>query len=396
MDYSKCKVLYVDSYNIVKNDILWGFLELGFDISRLSEKVHLHDYYEEEVLMLERKIEEYHYVFSQNFSINIAEACHRKNRIYVSWLYDSPQIATYHTSALYETSIIFAFDAYQVERLKKNGCKSVYHQPLAANVKRVMALDIKDEEINKYKADVSFVGKIYGQPLLKKALESASDNVRSDIKKVYSDIAMNWNKEVNALGYVSEEVIDYLYNYVDKSYIGQFDIDKRFYTEILFITQALAEYERMKMLKVCSEKYDMHLYTNSDTTKLNEISRLRIHPPVGYEEEVFKVYFATKINMNLTLRSIETGVPQRIFDVMSIGGTVFSNYQKEAEELFVPEKEIVLFKTEDEMLDKIEYYLKHDDERVKIGINAFYRVRDEYTYANALKNIFEVIQHEKL
>ncbi len=48
----------------------------------------------------------------------------------------------------------------------------------------------------------------------------------------------------------------------------------------------------------------------------------------------FKVFYSSKININMTLRSIESGVPLRIIDIMSIGGFVMSNNQEEIPELF--------------------------------------------------------------
>lgn len=122
----------------------------------------------------------------------------------------------------------------------------------------------------------------------------------------------------------------------------------------------------------------------------NEI-RAKAYAPVDSENEAYKVYYSTKINLNVTLHSIETGIPQRVFDIMSVGGFVLSNYQEEIGELFDIDKDIVVFRNIEEYEDKVKYYLSHEDERIKIGINGYLRVRDNYTYPILLEKIIDFV-----
>lgn len=116
-------------------------------------------------------------------------------------------------------------------------------------------------------------------------------------------------------------------------------------------------------------------------------------------EEVPKIYYLSKINLNITMRSIETGIPQRVFDIMGVGGFVLSNYQEELEELFVPDREIVLFRDVPELLKKAEYYLNHEEERIRIAINGYKKVREYYNTQTALGSMLRAVfpvQDEKL
>lgn len=99
------------------------------------------------------------------------------------------------------------------------------------------------------------------------------------------------------------------------------------------------------------------------------------------------------------MRSIETGIPQRVFDIMGVGGFVLSNYQEELEELFVPDREIVLFRDVPELLKKAEYYLNHEEERIRIAINGYKKVREYYNTQTALGSMLRAVfpvQDEKL
>ena len=98
----------------------------------------------------------------------------------------------------------------------------------------------------------------------------------------------------------------------------------------------------------------------------------------------------SKININMTNRPIKTGLPLRIFDLMGAGGFVISNYQAEIPEHFVPDEDIVLFESIPDLLGKIDYYLKHDDERKAIAKRGHDKVRDFHTYDIRIAQMFEM------
>lgn len=89
------------------------------------------------------------------------------------------------------------------------------------------------------------------------------------------------------------------------------------------------------------------------------------------------------------MRAIESGIPQRIFDIMSVGGFVLTNEQEEIEELFTPGVDLVTFQSLDEMKDKIGYYLSHERERIRIAMNGYQKVRDYYSYPHQLTTILK-------
>lgn len=81
----------------------------------------------------------------------------------------------------------------------------------------------------------------------------------------------------------------------------------------------------------------------------------------------------------MTLRSIQTGLPLRVFDIMGVGGFLMSNYQQEFEELYTPDKDVVLYSSIDELIDKTKFYLAHERERLTIAMNGYKRTISEHT-----------------
>ena len=61
-------------------------------------------------------------------------------------------------------------------------------------------------------------------------------------------------------------------------------------------------------------------------------------PPVEPGKPLLKVYTCSKINLNISLKGIEGGTPQRVMDIMGAGGFMMTNYCAETAELFEEDK----------------------------------------------------------
>ncbi len=94
------------------------------------------------------------------------------------------------------------------------------------------------------------------------------------------------------------------------------------------------------------------------------------------------------------MASIESGIPQRVFDIMSAGGFVLSNDQPEIRELFSPDREVVLFSSIEELKEKAVFYLKHKDIRRKIAEKGYSAVSGKYSTTEALKKMFTTVKKE--
>lgn len=387
MDFTKLRAYYFNSEKIYKDDIVWGLLELGVDVTISDYIITLNDYTQEQFQELEKSFGDADFVMTQNFSLMVAELCYQKKLPYLSWVYDSPQTALYHKEAFYPTSYVFAFDRTQVERLKILGLKQVYYQPLAANIARTSTLHITDEEIVSYEADVAFVGTLYKMDYFQSLLEAMNPVLRKAFWAELDALACDWKKGKTVFGKLDPVVRAALEGAVVDT--PEYLMDHDFLTDLLLVSENVAGIERKRALTRLAEHFETRLYTYSEVEE-GELPGVEVYPKVSYASEMYKVFFSSKINLNLTMPSIETGVPQRIFDIMSVGGFAMSNYQEEMEELFVPDREIVLFHNLDEMVDKADYYLSHEKERVKIAMAGYQKVKEEYNYARSLKKMLEI------
>ena len=383
------KIIYLDFDEIVCNNIIWGFLQINVDIARGKNKVKMHDGNDDDISNAMKMIKDYDVVVTQDFSCVVAEACNKLDKIYVSWVYDCPQRALYTKEALYDTNYVFMFDRKGVERLKQFGLKNIFFEPLAANVSQAAAVNISEEDEQRYKCDISFVGSTYFKSGIEEIIKASPYNILVEYDKAINNCFMKWNDRIGIYGSFKDEAIDYFYSKLDKNNLEKYDMGKRYLVETLFGARHLTYLERVAVINKCAEKHNIRLYTRDENVAgINA----KICPPVNSENDIYKVFFLSKINLNITYRGIETGIPQRIYDIMSVGGFCLSNYQKEIPMLFKEGKDIVLFYDDYDLRNKLEYYLTHDRERVEIGINGYRTVCRLYDIGRAVSEILSVLE----
>ena len=167
-------------------------------------------------------------------------------------------------------------------------------------------------------------------------------------------------------------------------------MDPHRFLGISMLSRKLAQLERITILNTAAAVSQVDLYTNDSHPALSP--DIVLHPPVDYNTTAGKVYNLSKINLNITLPSIESGVPQRVFDVMSYGGFLLTNYQPEIDELFELDKDIVVFHSQKEFIEKLVYFLTHENERLSIAINGYQKIRKLHTYTKRVEFILNTIQ----
>ena len=102
------------------------------------------------------------------------------------------------------------------------------------------------------------------------------------------------------------------------------------------------------------------------------------------------IFCSSKININLTLRSILSGLPLRVIDILGAGGFLITNYQIEMEEYFDNGKDLVWFESREDLMEKIDFYLSHDSEREKIALSGNKIVCKNFNYESQLSQILEI------
>ncbi|TAK05881.1 MAG: hypothetical protein EPO39_10290 [Candidatus Manganitrophaceae bacterium] len=113
-----------------------------------------------------------------------------------------------------------------------------------------------------------------------------------------------------------------------------------------------------------------------------------------YGPEYAKVVQSSKILLALDRHThIRLSMSARMYTAVGCGAFYMCEAMEGLETMLVPDKEIVTFKGDDEMIDKIRYYLPRESERSAIARAGQERVLREHTYQKRLERMFQIVQN---
>ncbi len=373
-------------------DIERTFKILGHEVTSIWQKM---DSYEEDPKFeqyLEKVLSESHYdmVFTVNYFIGVSNACHRQKVKYVCWTCDNPLISMYHNSVFHECNYIFTFDKTNYLEFKAMGVKHIWYLPLAVDTDRLDYVIEHADNLQQYANEIAFVGSLYERNTYDKLAYSLPDYLKG-----YFDAAMQAQMSISG-GHILEDMLttDILhqlqqYFHLEKSEDSFSDLGLIFSTTVLGFK--IASMQRQQALIALSKKYPVSIYSNSDTC---ELIRVSYRGGVDYWSEMPKVFHESKINLNLTIPNIKSGLPLRMWDILGSGGFMMTNYQVELPLYFVEGKDYVAFDSCEDLVEKCGYYLSHDEERREIAENGYQKVKGLHTYRSRIEQILECIQSE--
>jgi spore maturation protein CgeB len=116
----------------------------------------------------------------------------------------------------------------------------------------------------------------------------------------------------------------------------------------------------------------------------------RIDPHAIYYFEFADVCSRSKCSLGLLREEAEDQHTQRTFEIPACGSLQFAPRNDEIKNLFVEDREIVLFDSPEELKEKLNYYLTHETQRAQLAEAGFKRVRQEsHTYTDRVKTMLE-------
>ena len=319
-------------------------------------------------------------VFSFNYFPLISNVCKREGLPYISWIYDSPYVMLYSYTAINPCNAIHVFDRALCREFNAAGIKTVHYLPMAANTNR---LDALGSPASAY--DISFVGSLYTES---HNFFDRMENL-SPYAKGYLEGLMQAQMNVQGCNFIQESlspIMEELYRALpmDPNPDG---VETREYLYAQYvINRKLTGLERLRLLTGITQKYTLDLFTLDPAFSL---PNLRNHGTADYYSEMPLVFKKSRINLNISLRSIKSGIPLRAFDIMGSGGFLLSNFQADFLDDFVPGEDFVYYESKEDLLQKIDYYLAHEEEREAIARNGHDKVAAGHTFRHRVREILD-------
>ena len=380
------KILFYRYGSICEPDIISGFQELGNEVAEITVEITNKNFSPEDGIRLLKKellAHTYDFIFSINFYPFISEICNIFQLRYICWSVDCPVLELYSDSVQNQWNRIFLFDAAQYHTFYPRNPECIFYLPLASSPSRwnTIIKNASAADRNRFTCDLSFVGSLYTEKCPYDNLKNAPDYLIG-----YLEGIMAAQQKIYGSFFLEELLPDDIVNSF-RSHLPDFYIppdksvrDDRAIISQLYLGAKISSNERIQIMKLLGSRHQIHLYTGSNTDGLPVKNCGRVKTLT----EMPLVFNFSKINLNITAKSIRTGLPLRIYDIMACGGFLITNYQSELTDYFIPGTDLECYTSEEDLLTKVDYYLTHEKDRQEIAHHGLNKIIQYHNYPERL------------
>lgn len=385
-------ILFYRYGSICEPDIIASFKHLGFNITEDTREVYNKQLLPSDCIKgLNELLKQntYSFIFSINFFPSVSDVCNIWGIPYLCLIVDSPVLELFSTSLANPCNKVFLFDRQLYNDFHHINPDGIFHIPLATNVRDNYATATMASAADRarFSSDISFIGSLYSE------------------KCLYNQITLPEKMSGYVDGLIEAQLLVYGYNFIEEcvtpelieafckvrpeliNFPDSMKVNTKAVIAQHIISVKVAEQERLRYLKALSEHFNVDLYTGSDTYSMPLIHN-RGFAKTNTEMPI--IFHQSKINLNLTAKSIRSGLSLRIFDVLGCEGFLITNYQAELPEHFNIGEDLEAYTSLDDLMGKCEYYLSHDKERREIAHNGFEKVKKYHTYDIRLTQMLEI------
>lgn len=117
------------------------------------------------------------------------------------------------------------------------------------------------------------------------------------------------------------------------------------------------------------------------------------HHGDAWGTKMYQIYSDAKICVNRHIETAENYANNmRLYEATGMGAMIITEKRENLSDLFEPGKEVETYETKEELLEKIHYYLAHDNERRKIAQAGQARTLQDHTYRKRMAELVTLLQ----
>ena len=328
-------------------------------------------------------------IFSINYYPLLASVCDIFKIRYICLTVDSPIMELYSDTICKPWNRLFLFDLEQYRTFQPKNPDCIFHLPLAVNMNRLDSFfsNCKEADLLAHSSKISFVGSLYTE-------KCPYDQLPQDGSYLNGYLSGIMEAQSKIYGYyfvpevLPDEIVHEFVRLMPEFYLppDMATRDDRMTMALMYLGPKITSMERTRLLQTLGERYPVDIYTKSDTSQLP----LRNHGTVKTHTEMPLVFAGSNINLNITAKSIRSGIPLRVFDVLGCGGFLLSNYQPELADYFTIGEDLDIYTSKEDLLEKVEYYLSHEKEWKEIAANGQNKIRQCHTFHQRMAEMIDI------
>ena len=153
-----------------------------------------------------------------------------------------------------------------------------------------------------------------------------------------------------------------------------------------------AHRHRYDLLKEISEQLPIEFFGYGKETLDKASSAYQHHHGEVWGLNMYRTLARSRITLNRHIDVAENYASNmRLYEATGMGTCLVTDWKKNLHTLFEPGKEVVTYRSADELIEKVKYLLANDKERAKIAKAGQKRTLKEHNYHNRMKELLEIL-----
>ena len=146
---------------------------------------------------------------------------------------------------------------------------------------------------------------------------------------------------------------------------------------------------------LCSRFHQMKVWApEQDFKELSPSSPIRKHyVGTAWGWEMYETLSRSRMTLNFHHNSTAPYANnRRLYEATGVGALLITDWKKDLHEMFEPGKEVVAYRTSEECVELIQYYMDHDDERKAIAQAGQERTIKEHTCYERTRELLDIVR----
>jgi spore maturation protein CgeB len=320
-------------------------------------------------------------LFSINYLNGLAELAAKCNLALVCWEIDHAVDTLPPLKKMNDKAFIFTYRKENIAEFKKAGFSKVEFMPMATDTDARTPVMLSGKDLETYSAPVSFVGNI---------LSGQARSYRKTLLDIYRQYRAAVHIPVDEEEDPFEEILLRQARDNASYLLPQYFHDLLPGFDDYFRQKTGTTIDPVRLLAETAAAEKRLLYVaglaglgvkvwGDEGWKRIQGEGIQYMGPAGHKYELNKIYCGSSINLEVNRLYQMDVVNMRVFDILACGGFLLAEYSEGLEDLFEPGREIVTYRTPDEMEEKARYYLEHREEAREIASKGMEAVRNRHT-----------------
>lgn len=318
-----------------------------------------------------------------NYTHGLAELCTELGIPLACWEVD-PATDQVRARGPVETARIFTFRRGNVEMYRTGGFGMVYHLPLATHPPRRHAPEPPEAD-PRYQAPVSFVGSSVAEqvPAFRERFHRCFREWRpgaevAEAQGVLERVLALQRRDFSR--YVVPEALDLMCPGLRAGCRDRGLVDPA-----ALLGEIAAAEKRLNLLAPLG-RHGLRVWGDPGW-RLLEPHGVAWMGRAGHGAELNRIYAGSRVNVDIGRLYQPDIVTMRVFDVLACGGFVLAEQSDDLPALLEPGREVETWRTGEELVRKVAWYLDHPDEAEAIARRGQARVLRDHTVAARLETM---------